>query len=43
MVDWPILKKLKLSTPPTKFQLFLYYVLATGACIYAITYMLNRK
>lgn len=36
VVDWPILKKLNLSTPPTKFQMFLYYVLAAGACIYSI-------
>jgi len=36
VVDLPILKKLNLSTPPTKFQMFLYYVLAAGACIYSI-------
>lgn len=36
VVDWPILKKLNLSTPPIKFQMFLYYVLAAGACIYSI-------
>lgn len=42
VVEWPILKKLKLSTPPTKVQMFLYYLLAIGACIYSIIYMFNR-
>jgi hypothetical protein len=43
IVDWPILKKLGLSKPPTKFQLFVYYVLAMGACIYSIIYRYNRN
>lgn len=43
VVDWPILNRLGFTCPLTKFQLFLYYVLATGACIYSIIYMYHRK
>ncbi len=43
IVDWPILKKLGLSKPPTKFQMFLYYLLAMGSCLYSIGTVFNRN